>query len=159
MNPLLLRAPLFLLAAGLLAACQTAPPTPEPKILSSTRSEGKGVPNGRSDSAAPYLRIKLQPATDPQYGYSPGKPIRTAPRAAGLHIAYLNALRGPKGEPVTYERRGACCEFEDKSLPLGGGLLDVYKLQVDGSNDVLTLYVDMYRSGPPQVPAGLTMRK
>lgn len=158
------------LTATILAGCQTTQPgpgasNPEPKILSVTRVGGKGIPNGRSDSAAPYFRtLKLPIATDPGYGYSAAKPIKTGPRDKSFHHLYLNSLRGPKGEPVTYERRGACCEYEDKSiptgsgLPSGGGLLDVYDIQVDGGSKTITIYVDMYRMGPPQMPVGFTAR-
>lgn len=162
MNALISRLFLLALATALLAGCQTTQPSagnPEPVIVSSLRSGGKGVPNGRSDSTAPYLRtLKLPVATDPGYGYSAAKPIRTGPYDTRLHLLYLNSLRGPKGEPVTYERRGACCEFEDKSLPRGGGLLDVYDIQVDGGSKTITIYVDMYRIGPPQLPVGFTAR-
>lgn len=158
------------LTAANLAGCQTTQPgpgasNPEPKIVSVTRVGGKGIPNGRSDSTAPYLRvIKLQTATDPGYGYSAANAIRTGPYGTRLHLMYLNSLRGPKGEPITYERRGACCEYEDKSiptgsgLPSGGGLLDVYDIQVDGGSKTVTIYVDMYRAGPPQLPVGFTAR-
>lgn len=164
MNALASRHSILALAAIALAGCQTTQPSlaagaAEPVIVSSLRSQGKGVPNGRSDSAAPYLRIRKLPiATDPGYGYSAAKPIKTGPRDARLHLLYLNSLRGPKGEPVSYERRGACCEYEDKSLPTGGGFLDFYDVQVDGGSATITIYVDMYRMGPPQLPVGFTGR-
>jgi hypothetical protein len=154
--------------AIILSACQAiqtksgASNRSEPEIRSSTYSGGKGVPNGRTDSALPYLRaVKLEVASDPEYGYSPERPIKTGPAASRLHLLYLNSLRGPKGEVVEYERKGSCCEFEDKSLPLGGGLLDVYKIKVDGSGEVVTLYVDMYRNRkePLQLPVGFTVRE
>lgn len=59
---------------------------------------------------------------------------------------------------MTYERRGACCDFEDKSPPMGGGLLDVYDVQVDGSSEPIVIYVDIYRPGPPMLPIGFTGR-
>lgn len=146
----------------LLAACQSQPPSPpqgEP-ILSLTTREGRGVPNGRSDSRAPYWQsTELQLTTDPEYGRSSAKPIRTGSAFSRGHILFLNALRGPHGEPVEYERKGACCRFEDKSLPLGGGLLDVYRVWVDGADAEVLLYVDMYRRGTPQIPAGFTARQ
>lgn len=170
MNAQASRLSILALTALVLSGCQTTQPSPsasnpEPVIVSALRQGGKGIPYGRSDSTAPYLRvIKLQTATDPGYGYSAAKPIKTGPRDNRLHLLYLNSLRGPKGEPVTYERRGACCEYEDKSitsiggLPSGGGLLDVYDVQVDGGGKTITIYVDMYRMGPPQLPVGFTGR-
>lgn len=152
-------------AALFLTACQTTQPhtgasKPEAKILSSLRAKGKGIPHGRSDSTAPFLRgVNMQSANDPEYGYSQEKPIRLGKLPARSNIYYLNTLRGPNGEAIEYERKGACCEFKDKSLPLGGGLLDVYRVKVDGSDDEITLYVDMYRMGPPQLPVGFTARQ
>jgi hypothetical protein len=166
MHALVSRFSIIALSTALLAGCQTTQPSPsasnpEPVIVSSLRQGGKGVPNGRSDSTGPYFRsVKLPIATDPGYGYSAAKPIKTGSRNNNIHILYLNSLRGPKGEPVTYERRGACCDFEDKSLPMGGGLLDVYDVNVDGSSKSITIYVDMYRTGqgPLQLPVGFTAR-
>lgn len=164
MNAFVSRIVILTIPALFLSACQpTLPSTlvtkPEPKILSFQRSKGKGIPNGRSDSTAPFLRgVNWQQANDPEYGYSQEKPIRMGKLPARSNIYYLNTLRGPNGEAIEYERKGACCEYEDKSLPLGGGLLDVYKVKVDGNSDELTLYVDMYRLGPPQLPVGFTAR-
>lgn len=156
---------LLFVVAIFLAACQTNPASSgpgkaEPAIQSSLRANGKGVPNGRTDSAAPYLRTtKMEVASDPEYGFSENKPVRTGPAPLRLHLLYLNSLRGPHGEVVEYERKGACCAFADKSLPFGGGLIDVYTLKLDGSSEVITLYVDMYRPGPPQLPVGFTARQ
>ena len=148
----------------ILVACQSNPPATkeaaEPKIVSAFSSGGKGVPNGRTDSHFPYLRgIKLSTASDPGYGYSAEKPIRTGPYAQRLHLYYLNSLRGPNGEVLEYERRGACCAFEDAALPFGGGLLDVYDLKVEGSDKPLTIFVDMYHRGPPLLPVGFSQRE
>jgi hypothetical protein len=157
-RPFLLLAVIFVIAA-----CQSNPPARKeagPEIVSSLRSGGKGVPNGRTDSPLPYLRgIKLTNASDPGYGYAADKPIRTGPYAQRLHLYYLNSLRGPNGEVVEYERRGACCAFEDASLPFGGGLLDVYDLKIEGSDKPVTLFVDMYHRGPPMLPVGFTARE
>ena len=109
---------------------------------------------------APYLKeVRLRAASDPEYGRTPKKPILTGPAGGRTHILFLNSLRGANGEPLEYERRGSCCEFEDKSLPFGGGLLDVYAVRIDGTNTELTLYVNMYRPGPPQVPTGFSQRQ
>lgn len=152
----------LIVATAILGGCQTTPPDtgqPEPKILSVTKSQGRGIPNGRSDSAAPFLRKgQLPPAGTPQYGYSQHQPIKT--KAAGQygHILFLNALRGPNGETIEYERLGACCDFVDPSLPMGGGLLDIYLVRVLGRDAVTKLYVDMYTTGSPQLPRGFTAR-
>ena len=155
---------IFLLAstAITLVACQTAPSPVSsqiPPITSSQTKDGKGIPNGRSDTSAPYWQhTEIKIASDPEYGRTSTKPLRTGPILSRRHILFLNALRGPNGEPVEYERIGACCNFEDKSLPLGGGLLDVYRIKIDGSSVEVLLYVDMYRKGLPEIPVGFTAR-
>jgi len=37
-------------------------------------------------------------------------------------------------------------------------LLDVYRIKIDGSSVEVLLFVDMYRMGLPEVPAGFTVR-
>jgi hypothetical protein len=133
--------------------------TPEPRILSSQTKQGKGWPNGRSDSSEPFLtQSRLATSSDASYGYTKENPIRTGSIASRQHILLLNSLRGPKGEPVAYERIGSCCHFEDKALPRGNGLLDVYSLQIDGNADGVKLFFDSYRPGTPMIPLGFTAR-
>jgi hypothetical protein len=160
-----MRTPILATLALSLGACQTptvtsGSPGPGQEVISSYRTAGKGFPNGRSDSKSPYWdAAPLESTSDQKYGRSPDNPIRTGPAASRGHVLFLNARRGPNGEPVEYERKGACCEFLDKSLSLGGGVLDVYLVRVDGSPAVTELYVDMYRPGRPQLPAGFTQRR
>lgn len=155
---------LCLLPVAALVGCQTppaAPPSePPPRILSSLIRDGKGVPNGRSDSSAPYLQaVALRVSSDPRYGRSAASPIHTGPASRYGHLLYLNALRGPAGEPVTYERLGSCCMVEDKSVPQGAVLLDVYRVLIDGQVQPVLLYVDMYRHGDLRLPQGFTLRR
>jgi len=132
-----------------------------PPIVSVSAKDGKRIPNGRSDSVSPYWRPPLQAALDPKYGLTKESAIRVGPRSdAALHIQYLNALRGPNGEPLAYERLGACCEFKPQNSPFaGGGLLDIYKVRVDGTSKDVFLFVNMYDPGSPALPAGFTQRK
>lgn len=123
-------------------------------------SDFKRVPFGRSDGEAPFFRTHaLQAATDADYGRSPDKPIRLGPRQLNAHLLFLNSLRGPQGQPLAFERQGSCCQFQDSSLELGGGLLDLYLLRIDGQPEPLVIYIDAYHRGPPAIPVGLTQRK
>lgn len=143
-----------------LSVASSAPSQDLPKIESNTAVAGKGVPNGRSDSPAPFMREAMQQSADPNYGYSQENPIRVGPRTrTRSHVLFLNALRGPQGEPITYERKGACCPFETTHSELGAGMLDIYTIQVEGSNKAVYLFVNMYEPGPPQIPAGFSQRK
>jgi hypothetical protein len=156
--------PLFVLMLSL-AACETPPsrePAPQelPRIQSSATRDGRGIPNGRSDAARPFIRASMEVSTDRSYGYSKDNPIKVGPRSPSLlHIQYLNSLRGPGGEPVEYERKGACCEFATRNSEFGGGLLDVYRVKVDGKEKDVFLFVNMYDPGPPKIPAGFTQRR
>lgn len=130
-----------------------------PKLNSAQTRDGKGVPSGRSDSREDYLHMRLGKATDANYGRTEHTPVKIGPRHGGLpHILYLNSLRGPNAEPIEWERIGTCCEFELKSAPLGGGMLDIYRLRIDGPFRDIYLFVDMYDSAQLEVPAGLTQR-
>ena len=66
----------------------------------------------------------------------------------------MNALRGPKGEKITYDRKGSCCHFETSNGFMGGGLLDRYEVKIDGSSKIYILYVNMYDPGPLKAPMG-----
>ncbi|APW37769.1 hypothetical protein RD110_11660 [Rhodoferax koreense] len=103
----------------------------------------------------------MRVASDPKYGFAKESAIRVGPRSSAVfHIQYLNALRGPNGEPITYERLGACCDFQTANSPFaGGGLLDIYRVRVDGTSEDVFLFVNMYDPGPPELPAGFTQRK
>ena len=129
-----------------------------PKINSAQTRDGKGVPSGRSDSGEDYIHAHLAKADDANYGFSEHIPIKVGPRHKDLpHILYLNSLRGPNGEPIEWERIGACCDFEIKDAPLGG-VLDIYRLRIAGPYRDLYLFVDMYNTAPLELPSGFTQR-
>src|SRR5215510_10058852 len=61
--------------------------------------------------------------------------------AAARERRYLDALRGPNGEPLTYKRRG--------SLPLDANgkdmtILDAYEVTYPGITQTAVLYLDAY---------------
>ncbi len=90
-------------------------------------------------------------AGDPTYGYSKGNPIRVG--GGGLNgppreRAYLDALRGPHGEAVTYQRMG--------SLPEGNTILDIYHLSYANLAAPAVLYVDEYTCESLYAPVGFT---
>ena len=95
------------------------------------------------------------------YGYTPETAIRVRgagdPSATAEHD-YLNSLRGPGGERVSWMRLGSCCEFRTPNGLNGqGGLLDAYEVTYPGLAAPVTLYINMY--DPPnssEVPHGFT---
>ncbi|MEO1767353.1 tetratricopeptide repeat protein [Thiobacter aerophilum] len=91
-------------------------------------------------------------STDPSYG-TREKPIR-AGRDYGAQWAYLNALRGPRGEVVHYRSLGPCCFFNHPDAPRGKAFLDRYEVQYRGGAPAIlyfTLFSDEVRL---EAPAG-----
>ena len=88
-------------------------------------------------------------ATDDTYGYTEANAIRVGGDfldGPARERAYLDNLRGPNGEALTYERQG--------SLMAGDVILDAYS--IFGLPNDVTLYVDMYTFEELQAPVGLT---
>ena len=72
-------------------------------------AEGDPVPSGISK--------------DPTCGFTQENPIRVGRRNGGPRDEriYLAALRGPRGQAVTYVREGSCCIFETPNGEGGKG--------------------------------------
>ena len=104
-----------------------------------------------------YLRediIKLtEISTDSKYGYTQKNAIKVGSIQKEYH--YLNALKGPNGEKVTYERTGSCCEFRSKTAAFGKGFLDVYQVWYEVGKPV-TLYINGYDNEDLKCPMGFT---
>ena len=149
---------LLTVVSTVLAGCSSK--SHEPELLGSTTFEGRGYPHGSSESAP--FRAPGGMAESATYAYRPEEPVMVGGYSAGVgpesSRLYLNSLRGPKGEAVTYERRGSCCPFETPSSELGVGLLDVYLLTYDGLPEPLMVYVNMYDRAETYVPRGLSTR-
>jgi hypothetical protein len=88
-------------------------------------------------------------STDDTYGYSEDNPIRVGGEfvtGVSRERAYLDHLRGPNGESLSYERQG--------SLPYGDTILDIYNVTGPGVDEIL--YVDLYNYSELQAPVGFT---
>ncbi len=88
-------------------------------------------------------------SADETYGYTQENPIKVGGGALGgpaRERAYLDNLRGPHGEELTYERLGA--------FPFGDTILDIF--EVRGLVTPVILYLDEYSYTEPQAPAGFT---
>ena len=100
---------------------------------------------------------------DSTYGYTPENPVLVG----GIQIRqgpwnsrrYLNALAGPKGEAVTYERAGSCCPIEGEPGQAGQALLDHYRVIWEGAPDSVSLYLNLYSEGELKAPVGFTLKK
>ena len=94
-------------------------------------------------------------STDASYGFDKTNPIKL-----GLGFEsewrYLNALRGPQGEIVHYERLGHCCTFNTDAAERGKGFLDQYALSYDGLAKPVIVYLNMFDTAPLNAPVGFT---
>lgn len=102
-------------------------------------------------------------ASDSTYGLAPENPVLVG----GIQIRqgpwnsrrYLNALAGPKGEEVTYERAGSCCPIEGEPGQAGQALLDHYRVIWAGAADSVSLYLNLYTEGELKAPVGFTVKR
>jgi len=107
----------------------------------------------------------LEISNEPTYGYSEKNPIQVGgvdKQSGPLNERrFLNALAGPNGEEVTYYRSGSCCPIKSKNDPLGFGqvMLDNYRVTWKGSNDTVSIYINMYDYGSLKAPKGFTIKK
>ena len=158
---------LVLLCLPFLACSSTASDpqkSTEPKIQSTTSASAGGVAItdemiGRSRGAMQLSGL----SSDASYGYSQKSPIKIGggfDSGSDRTYQFLNALRGPHGEALTYSRIGTCCEFKTPNSPFGGvGLLEVYEVRYAGAAEGRRLYFNWYDSAEPLVPAGLSAAK
>jgi len=131
----------------------------------STKSTLKNV-----DDNAPAPRLKADNtfvinvnSTDKKYGYDKDYPVNVFFRdtkSETLNIErFLNALAGPKGEPITYKKIETCCPFPTKRTEIGAGFLDVYEVSWEGNAKPLKLYLNIYEKSVLMVPVGLTLKR
>lgn len=118
---------------------------------------------GRATSAAqiPPQADTSRPASycdaadDPTYAYTPGRAVQVGGGAmfvASRERRYLDALRGPGGEPVRYKRTGTTT-LEPNALTI----IDVYEVTYDGAEKPVTIYLDAYHFDDGlRAPRGLT---
>ncbi len=131
----------------------------------STKSTLKNV-----DDNAPAPRLKADNtfvinvnSTDKKYGYDKDYPVNVFFRdtkSETLNIErFLNALAGPKGEPISYKKIETCCPFPTKRTEIGAGFLDVYEVTWEGNTKPLKLYLNLYEKSVLMVPVGLTLKR
>lgn len=88
-------------------------------------------------------------STDPTYGTTMENPIKVGgdwTEGPYRERAYMDVLRGPNGEAITYERV--------RSEQVGDIVLDVY--EIGGLSEAVTLYLDMYNFDTLELPVGFT---
>ena len=101
-------------------------------------------------------------ASDEKYGYDKDYPIniyyRSTTNDSINQYRFFNALTGPNGEKVFYEKVGVCCPFPSKNSVSGAALLDIYEVKWLGQKTPITLYLNIYEKSPIQVPKGFGLK-
>lgn len=104
--------------------------------------ESSGAGDGEDTAVCPI-------AVDSTYGYAQENAIQVGGGAFDgppRERAYLDNLRGPNGEALTYERAG--------SVPFGDTVLDIFA--ITGLAQPVTLYVDEYNFSELKAPTAFT---
>lgn len=102
--------------------------------------------------------VLTEVATDKTYGYSQGNPVKLGGAAEGQKArhreAFLTALRGPQGQPISYVSHGTCCSFDLGSEGKSRGDLEVLLVTYPGIPKPVLLFLDVYHFEPPKAPLG-----
>ena len=92
------------------------------------------------------------PAADnAKYGLTAQDPVQVgggAMNGPARERRYLEALRGPDGQPIRYKRLGSAL------APDGETILDSYELTYEGLDKPIVVFVDEYHFGDLRVPQG-----
>lgn len=120
-----------------------------------------GSPNVKQELLDEKTLKITQYSTDKSYGYTAKNPIMVGGLNEGPlnELRFLNALTGPNGEMLQYNRLGSCCAFNTENSELGGGMLDQFSVTYEGLENSLVLYLNMYDSDTLKVPVGLELKK
>lgn len=101
--------------------------------------------------SAPQAPPPCPVSTDPEFGYRPDKAIRVgggAAYVAAREQRYLQGLRGPNGQPISFKRSGSTGQQSQ------GGIVDVYAVMYEGLERPIVLYLNAYRYAEPAAPSG-----
>lgn len=133
---------------------------------SQKKSKSSGIGDTRSKSVASIdnnTYLLVDKSVDSTYGFIESNPIKVggSKESSGPlnERRFLNALLGPNGEDVHYNRKGSCCHFKTPNGMFNNtGLLDVYSVYWKGSKDTLNIYINMYDKGDLLIPVGFTAK-
>ena len=101
-------------------------------------------------------------AQDATYAFSQHNPVKVGGADTNNEILnerrFLNALRGPNGERLTYELTGSCCYYktpEGSASPIG--MLDRYEVTYGNRKHII--YLTPFEKGELKAPKGFSFVK
>lgn len=102
-------------------------------------------------------------SADKKYGYDPDYPINVFYKNTRdekiNQQRFMNALTGPNGENIVFNKIETCCPFPTKRSAEGAGFLDVYQITWKGLKTPIQLYFNIYEKGALMVPVGFGLKK
>jgi hypothetical protein len=135
-------------------------PTPSAGRVAHARSaaaEGAFLPSQQPSSQPPVIDRSTVPfcpvSEDPKYGFTQEQPVQVGGGSMygpARERRYLDALRGPAGQPVQYKRTGSTAQS------VNGTILDAYEVTYERLEKPATLYLDEYHFGDLRAPQGFT---
>ncbi len=94
-----------------------------------------------------------QVSADPQFALTPEHPMRVGGgplSMAARERRYLESLRGPAGQPITFRRLGQARAAGKE------GILDRWEVTYEGLEKAISIYLDAYYYADPKAPVGFT---
>jgi tetratricopeptide (TPR) repeat protein len=126
----------------------------------SKKTEKCNDPNYDASKISVILSLE-QISNDPEYGFTPNKPVKVGQGpdgGAGNESAYLDLLRDHSGKPLKYTRKGSCCPYKTENGIMGIALLDNYEITYrdeQGNERKTNIYISFYDYETPLVLYGL----
>lgn len=135
--------------------------------LASCVSTKSTIKNIDSKAIKPVIKdnayLLTEYADNHKYGYNQDYPINIGviqPVNENKYLTYFfNGIEGPNGEKITFKKLDTCCPFPTKNDKMGGGLLSIYEVQIEGQSQPLKLYFNVYERGKIMCPQGLRIKK
>ncbi|MFY8181036.1 MAG: 2-dehydro-3-deoxyphosphooctonate aldolase [Flavobacterium sp.] len=135
-------------------------------MLSSCGSIKSTIQNIDNSAIKPPIKNKQFVLTeydkDGKYGYDMDYPINLGfenEKYSPKNVEYFfNAISGPNGEKISYEKVDTCCPFPTKKSAVGAGTLDIYQISFEGTEKKIILYLNIYEKGKVLCPKGFSIK-
>ncbi|MFK7000244.1 2-dehydro-3-deoxyphosphooctonate aldolase [Flavobacterium oreochromis] len=138
-------------------------------LLSSCISTRNTIRNIDNNIPGPSLNEKYNSfvitknATDKKYAFTEFYPVNVGftslEDGENNQKRFLNALAGPKGEPISYKLVESCCPFPTNRADVGAGMLDIYEITYPGQSKPTIIYLNKFERGELMIPVGFSAKK
>lgn len=133
-------------------------------VLVSCKSKQPSIMSSSSNPFQSSTSIQPLSAVDgysmnKEYGLKGEFPIKVGDKSPSNQRRYIAALAGPKGEELSFHRRGSCCPYDSPNGFGGSALVDVYEVTYEGLDEPILLYISFYDFEKLYIPKGFTKRQ